>query len=196
MYHKLVVCRDYNVIYSGAEGNIDGAIASGLCDHIHVKANCDDYDTALSLLPQLAAIFARDLADNATCYFNFKVEFDDRLVGVGDDLNAIIKIAPDTPVEKFPSGSLVFTINAARDTIEVYKIALESGWLTYYTLPKYVGKFTIVPVEYTVAKAFSPSVIASVAPGVSPSIFNAVLRELEQSLTERNLVQTNKSMKK
>ncbi|QKE50213.1 hypothetical protein F-VV10_0093 [Faustovirus] len=189
MYHKLVVCRDYNVIYSGAEGNVDNITGgfSNQCDHIHVKANCDDYDTALSLLPQLAAVFARDLADASPCYFNFKIEFDDRLVGVGSDLNATIKISPDTPVEKFPSGSFVFTINTARDTIEVYKISLESGWLTYYTLPKYIGKFTIVPVEYTVVKAFSPSFIASASTGVSPSIFNAVLRELEQSITERNL---------
>jgi hypothetical protein len=193
MYHKLVVCRDYNVIYTGATGNVD-SVAGGLCDHIHVKANCDDYDTALSLLPQLAAVFARDLADSSTVYFNFKVDFDDRLIGVGSDLNATIKISPDTPIEKFPSGSFVFTINAAKDTIEVYKITLESGWLTYYTLPRYVGKFTIVPVEYNVVKAFSPSIIASASTGVSPSIFNAVLRELEQSLISRNSKQGKKEI--
>lgn len=185
MYHKLVVCRDYNVIYTGADGNAD------LCDHIHIKANCDDYDTALGLLPQLAAVFARDLADSNTVYFNFTVDFDERLIGVNDNLNAIVKLAPDTPLDKFPSGSFVFTINAAKDTIEVYKITLESGWLTYYTTPKYVGKFTIVPVEYNVVKAFSPSCIAASA-GVSPSIFNAVLRELEQSLLERNLTKAKK----
>jgi hypothetical protein len=187
MYHKLVVCRDYNVIYSGSD------IIASPCDHVHIKANCDDYDTALSLLPQLAAVFASDIADTNPVYFNFPIEFDNRLVGVGDlrgDTNANVKITPDTPLDKFPSGSFVFTRSAA-DTIEVYKITLASGWLTYYTTPVYVGKFTIVPVEYNVIKAFSPSSIAATGM-VSPQIFNAVIRELEKSIVERNL---NKSKK-
>ncbi|AMN83818.1 hypothetical protein D5b_00399 [Faustovirus] len=190
MYHKLVVCRDYNVIYSGSETSVDAA-TGGLCDHVHIKANCDDYDTALALLPQLAAVFARDLADSNAVYFNFQVDFDERLVGVGDDLNAIVKLAPDTPLDKFPSGSFVFTLSASKDTIEVYKIVLESGWLTYYTTPKYIGKFTIVPVEYNVVKAFSPSCVVA-ATGISPNIFNAVLRELEQSLYNRNMSKSKK----
>ncbi|AIB51800.1 hypothetical protein E24_00099 [Faustovirus] len=187
MYHKLVVCRDYNVVYNGSSVN------DAPCDHVHIKANCDDYDTALSLLPQLAAVFAKDLADNNPVYFNFPIEFDDRLVGIVDlrgDINTIVKILPDTPLEKFPSGSFVFTQTPSKDTIEVYKITLASGWLTYYTTPVYIGKFTIIPVEYNIVKAFSPSCVAATG-AISPQLFNAVIRELEQSLTERNLAKNN-----